>query len=368
MSYRCGDLVRAGGLTDHEFVSIVLAAALVFGSGTISTVQGRYDTANATIVAMQGVSSAEASVCPHAAVFLALEDQVRGYSADAQGPTLPCQVLGGPLTTLSSARSLALSVNGLLHVVQFLTNGSFSVFQSDATGNTAPTRTVFTDTNDLTGIALDSHLHDYVLSIRGGPRVLVYRGGASGQQPSEAVITDPALAVVAGIAVDPDDNLLIAGYQADGQARVDTYNTGTTLGTSTKLIRSLVGARTGLLPGSTNMFDSETLSIAVNPVTGELFVFSSSTKSEVSVFSRWASGDVPPERVILGPLTKIVGTGVLGTNKIAVAGDGRLFVAQPNDTVLVFASNASGNVAPLTEITDRSPGLGTQDEGGIAVR
>ena len=49
-----------------------------------------------------GVQLAHA-VCSHDAIFLTLGDQIRGYSARANGATEPCQVLQGPLTTLLSA-------------------------------------------------------------------------------------------------------------------------------------------------------------------------------------------------------------------------------------------------------------------------
>ena len=41
--------------------------------------------------------------CSHDTVFLTLGDQIRGYSARANGATEPCQLLQGPLTTLMSA-------------------------------------------------------------------------------------------------------------------------------------------------------------------------------------------------------------------------------------------------------------------------
>jgi hypothetical protein len=284
-------------------------------------------------------------------------------------------VLAGPQTLLATARTLAVSPHGDLHVSQFLTNGSFAVFPPQATGNTAPLRSVFTDTNDLTSIAVDADLHDFVLTVRPDFRVEVFPNGAVGPQPpsAEVAIRDPNLAALASIAVDQDEDLLIAGYQPDGQARIDTFDTGTTLGAQTTIVRSIVGAQTGLQAGSTSKFETSTLSIAVNRHTGELFVFNASAQGrpvldQVSVFSARASGDVPPARVIAGPLTGIAGAGVLGTNKIAVAGNGELFVAEPNDTILVFASQASGNVAPRSRITDLTLGSGTADEGWIAVR
>ena len=78
-----------------------------------------------------------------------------------------------------------MSIHGYPHVVQFLTNGTYEVFRSTASGDVAPTRTVFTETNDLTAIAVDSDLHDYILGVR-GRRGIRLPGWVSGQQPIPA--------------------------------------------------------------------------------------------------------------------------------------------------------------------------------------
>ena len=311
--------------------------------------------------------------CPKGAVFLALEDQVRGYPAAANGRTPPCRVLTGPHTGLSTARSLTISIHGYLHVVQFLTNGTYEVFRPTANGDEAPTRTISTETNDLTAIAVDSDLHDYILGVRGRPSVFVYPDGVSGQQPNPALIIDPNIVSAAAIAVDAEENLLIGGYDAAGQPRIDTFDTGRALGPGARLIRSLAGPHTGLLPGSSSVFNSSPMSIAVEQATGELFVFNAAglganALAQVSVFPARASGGAPPARVLGGQSTGIASTGILGTNKIAMANDGRLFVSEPNATILVFAAGASGNVLPAQRIADPTLGSGTRDEGGIAVR
>ena len=348
----------------RPIVSAILGLALALGGGSA----GAYGEQRARSGAL-----AVPGICPQRAVFLALENQVRGYPADATGPTPPCQRLAGPQTMLSTARSLAVSIHGNPHVLQFLSNGSFAIFPPGATGDVAPNRTVFTETNDLTAIAVDAHLRDYVLSVRQGPRVFVYHDGLAGQQPTPIVITDPSLAAVAGIAIDSQQNLVMAGYDVNGQARIDTFHTASEIGPEVDLVRSLSGPRTGLLPGSTNPFGGSTMSIAVNPATGELFVFDapgngSATPGSVRVFAAPAHGDVPPLRIIGGSSTGITGVGILGANKIAAARDGRLFVAQPNATILIFAAGANGNVPPASTITDSTLGPATQDQGGIAVR
>jgi sugar lactone lactonase YvrE len=73
-------------------------------------------------------------------------------------------------------------------------------------------------------------------------------------------------------------------------------------------------------------------------------------------------------RVISGQKTTITGPGIIGANKIGVSSDGRLFVAEPNNRILVFAPGAAGNVSPSQVIHDTTTGTGLVDQGGIGVR
>src|SRR5215471_14940914 len=106
------------------------------------------------------------SSCPTNAVFLALEGEVRGYPLRSNGDTLPCQVLQGSSTTLSTARAVSFTADNSLHVMQFLTNGTVNVFAPESTGDVPPMKTEATFTNDLIAIATDSRSTDFVLSNR----------------------------------------------------------------------------------------------------------------------------------------------------------------------------------------------------------
>ena len=301
-------------------------------------------------------------------MFLALEDQVRGYPARANGPTAPCQVIQGPNTTLSTARDIAFSKNNFLHIDQFLTNGTINIFRADAKGDVSPLRTVSTETNDLVSIAVDSKLNDFILSIRSGHNILVAPNGTNGQLNNPAIINDADVAVD-GIAVDPEDNLVVAGYDVSGAPAVDTLETSKNVSAPPR-IRRITGNKTGLLPGSTSYYIT-TISIAIDPSSGELYVYNASadgTRSQVSVFARSANGNVKPIRVIGGPLTRIGGPAPFATRKISVSGDGRLFVAEPDNQILVFAPGASGNVSPGQIIKDLTIGSASIYQGSIAVR
>ena len=306
--------------------------------------------------------------CPVNAVFVGLQDQVRGYALRSSGSTTPCQVLQGPATALSTARAIAFSKNRYLHVAQFLTNSTVDIFAPDASGNQPPFRSFTVSENDLVSIAVDSKINDFVLSIR-QPNlpIFVVPAGATGYQGNATVITDPNIQQYQAIATDRDDNLLAAGYDSSGNARIDTYRTSMSL-TAPQMIRSLTGPGTGLLRGA-GTFGTNDLSIALDPESQELAVYNTTadhTVIQVSIFARGASGNVAPSRVISGPLTGIGAPGYAGAGKISVSADGRLFVAESGGRILVFAAGASGNTAPAQIITD--PALGSAGQGGIAVR
>jgi hypothetical protein len=71
--------------------------------------------------------------------------------------------------------------------------------------------------------------------------------------------------------------------------------------------------------------------------------------------------------MLAGSLTKIGPPGTL-TNKIAVAADGRLFVAEAGNRILVFAPGAHGNVPPAQIIEDSTTSSIQVGAGGIGVR
>jgi hypothetical protein len=305
--------------------------------------------------------------CPTNAVFLALQDQVRGYSTRANGPTTPCQIIQGTNTTLTTANSVTVSVNGYLHVLQFLTNGTVDVFLPADNGNVAPNRIESVLNNDLIALATDRNVNDFVLSNRSGPAEI------SVTEPSttraEFAFVAPGYNFGAALTIDKDNNLVVGGYDSDLNALIETMDSSASI-SSPVVVRTLAGAKTGIYPMTAGDFTHNAMSMAVDPDTGELFVYSYSAslgEQKISVFARGASGNAAPVRVISGKRTTIGPPGTL-TNKIAVAADGRLFVAEANNTILVFAPGAKGNVAPAQIISDSTLGANTVGAGGIGVR
>jgi hypothetical protein len=321
------------------------------------------------LAASMGRSHAETEQhCPVDTVFLALEDQVRGYPARANGPTAPCQILQGAATGLSTARTLSISVHRYLHVAQFLTDGTANLFPGDTDGNVSPSRTEIAQTNDLIGIATDSAIDDFVISNRHQPsEVIVFLNG--GISPAYTFYPQD-LAQVWSIAVDGRDDVLVAGYSYNGDAVVDTYETSKSLSAPVR-IRRLHGAATGLLRGDPASFAGNTISIAIDPSSQELYVYNATSdykEIQISVFRKHANGDVAPGRVIAGTSTQLGPNGLIGTNKISISADGRIFDAEANNRILVFAPDVTGNATPSQVIRDSTIASAQLGQGGIAVR
>jgi hypothetical protein len=307
------------------------------------------------------------TVCPTNAVFLALTDQVRGYPTRANGPTQPCQIIQGSQTTLTTANSVSISINGYLHVLQFLTNGTIAVFLPDANGNVAPNRIESVLNNDLIAEATDRRVNDFALSkLEGNAAISVTQPSTT---RAEFAFVAPGFSVASALALDNDDNLIVGGWDPNNNALIETLSTSTSLGAPT-VVRQLTGPNTGVFPGDIPDFINNTMSIAIDPENGELYVYTySPTQSmqKVLVFPRRASGNVAPVCVIAGALTQIGPPGTLN-NKIAVSADGRLYVAEANNRILVFAPGASGDVPPSQIIEDSTIGATQVDAGGIGVR
>jgi hypothetical protein len=307
------------------------------------------------------VWSAQAG-CPADAVFLAAGGEVRGYPLRANGAVEPCQVIGDPNTPLGAV--IAVGPGGSLHVSQFLSNGGqVKVFAASASGGEAPLRTALTFTNDHVSLAVDRWGNDFVLARE--TVVFLPHGTVGAPSPRH---TMPA-GDVASIATDRDGHLLAAGWDQNG-AFVKTFDTSVSIESPT-LLRKITGPATGFFVANFRWGSQSDLDIAVDPVSQEVYVYNSAadhSDSQVSVFAADADGNAAPIRTLHGPATGIGSPGGIGTNKIAVSSDGRLFVAEPDDRILVFAPGATGDVAPSQVIVDASFRSDHPFQGGIAVR
>ncbi len=276
---------------------------------------------------------------------------------------------------LGALSGLAISKHGDLHAISFL-NGqnpdyyTLYIFRPESQGDTAPERGEVLCNTDFNAIAIDSRMNDFVLTEEASPAYEVSLNHGAGNSCEYYVDLGATYgwSSATGIAIDHDDNLVIGGNDANGNALIATFGTAANL-SAPALLRNISGPKTGLLPLVGYCCGSNNLSVAVDPDNGELYVYTySNGQQEISVFSHHASGDVEPVRVIAGPHTLIGPPSAYFASKIAVASDGRLFVAEANDRILVFAPGGNGDVAPAQIIQDSTIGTSQIAQGSIAVR
>ncbi len=308
------------------------------------------------------------AACPTQAIFLVLPDQIRGYARTANGTTSPCQVIVGANTQILNANSIAVSSHGFPRVSEF-DESSVLVFSPSSNGNVAPYRSEGVGIPDDMSVATDG-TYDYVMSVREYQSQIYITSGSPRGNFFVPGLFNTGSARYGGLAVTPQRNVVAAGYDASGQALVEVLGTPSSF-TNPPVLQQIAGPATGLLPLDPNDGNHNPISVATDPTTGEIYVYTYNNATgarQVSVFAAGATGNVSPTRVISGSNTQLGTPGVLN-NKIAVSSVGQLYVAEGVNQVLVFAAKANGNVAPVQVIVD--PSAPTNPQGfsaGIAVR
>jgi len=209
---------------------------------------------------------------------------------------------------------------------------------------------------------------DVLLDPQLSQNVMQFPTSGTGNVTPSTTLKGPAGVFLSGLAVDGTGNLYVGGtISSNGplaSAEVLIYAPGAS-GTATPS-RTIAGASTGLnvpglsgidalaLDGSGNLYVSSYVNIG-----GILY-------PGVSVFSNTANGNVAPTKVIGGSATTINSflpgqIAVDSANNIYTAGGS---LAQAN-SILVFSSNATGNVPPTSMIAGSNTML--EDVVGIAV-
>jgi hypothetical protein len=178
-------------------------------------------------------------------------------------------------------------------------------------------------------------------------------GNSTGAPAPANTITIPGLNAVNAIAVDSVGNI----YAATG-TDIREYAAGAT-GTATPIRTIPFDATTTL---------SSPLAIAVDSAgavyASQLSASGSQISGSVLVFSSSANGSVPPIRVLSGALT-----GLVDPMQIELDGSGNLYVYNLNfssqSPVLVFASGATGNVAPIRSLNGPFLAIAVDSAGDI---
>jgi hypothetical protein len=289
---------------------------------------------------------------------------VTEYALDASGNTAPLRTIGGPHTGITNVRDVAVDAAGDIYTVNLSGPTFINVFARTARGDATPLRQIgglATLLSDPLALALDAQGYLYVANqTEEGPpaaSILVFAPGAHGDAAPVRQITGAGEAVK--LAVDRAGDLVVAVTGSFGQTlpnQILTYAPGTN-GAATP-IRRLAGLATQLGSGSS----LTPFAVAVAP--GELRVRAAGSGTgtpRVNVYPAGATGDVAPQFSLSGPATHLGETDALAVDSAL-----REYVANAAaNAITVYPSNAAGNTPPLRAIAGTSTGL--DDPLGLAI-
>ena len=328
---------------------IVLPATVLFGCGggssSVPVVTPPPRGAGIESIASGNAALAAGGGCGLRTVFVNRNGTVRGYPLDAAGETQPCATI-----PVGEWGPISISRYGYLHVASFQTGTAFyAVYAPNANGNAGPVRLVTAD-RDRFSLATDSHVTDFLAD--GTGRSNCWEAAvAAGDGSTQRICTTEAGTQVEALAVEPDDRLVVVVTDYAGPPRIELF--ANPASTSPQLLQTITGPAT-LIPAAAVEFGA-----ATDPATGDIYVYAAgpSVGPRVLVFASSASGNVAPKRVLTVPDATGWGNGQngAGSNVLAVDDRGQLYVGlRTNVVALVYAAGASGSAAPLRAITDAS--------------
>jgi DNA-binding beta-propeller fold protein YncE len=236
--------------------------------------------------------------------------------------TEPKRVIAGDQTNLMLNSGLYIDPkNGDIYTVNNDSIDSTVVFSRQAKGNVQPNRDLHTPHGSF-NIAVDEEKQEMFLTIEHSHAVVVFPKMANGEdnplryiQGDRTGLSDPH-----GIALDAKNDLIfVSNFGSNMSMRLseaDTHARGDGEGKEHWPLD-----RDHAIPGS-----------------------GKNLPPSITVFSKSASGDAAPVRVIRGPRTLLNWPAALAID----SGRGELYVANDQgDSVLVFSASANGDVAPL---------------------
>ncbi len=259
------------------------------------------------------------------------------------GNVAPTNTVGGSVSGLSDPVALAVDSSGTIYTSND-DNSGVKIFASGLTGNVAATRT-FTPTNSpaTEGLAVDSNGYIYESSYTTA-LIDVMPPTSSGSATPTHIISGASttLSEPIGMAFDSSINLYVADY---GAPAIDVFAFGA--GGNVAPTNRIVGAATQLVhPGA----------VAID-ATGRIIVAdtgsSCCTSGFVLVFASGASGNVAPVAQLIG-----AATGLQNPSGVGIDPSGAFWISDAfSNSLSKFAANANGNVAPLVTISGAATGL-----------
>jgi Lactonase, 7-bladed beta-propeller len=279
------------------------------------------------------------------------------YVRTANGDVWPIRTIQ---TGLDHPHTLGMD---LLHQELFVPNNlmdvqqpAVNVYDLDASypGNDSPKRTItgaLTGLNRPSGLAVDSVNQElYVANdVVGGSSITVYPLGANGNVAPVRTLQGALTGIEGpiGMAVDPvHDELIVASYRVAGDGTISVFPR--TADGNVLPLRTIQGTLTGF---------NRPQGLALDLVHDEIVVansyFSTSSPGNVLVFARSASGNVAPLRQISGPDTALcnpIGLVLDLVNGEIVTANSNFGTGACAQSVTTYTRTATDDATPVREI------------------
>lgn len=282
------------------------------------------------------------------------------YPLDATGNTAPIRTIQGPNTQLGWPAFIALDeARQELYVANSWPH-SILVFDATAQGNAAPIRVIKglkTGLDNPYGIALDKQNNEIVVANYGNHSATVYPRTADGDIPPLRTIRlapkgyqVPIYQHLSAVEYDSKrDEILVQSCIA--QPQMVAFSKGAKNGDPLARILAGQGTKQGRA-----LHD-----MRYNPVHDEI-VFANPNAQALLTFAGGARGGESPLRIIQGPKT-----GLIKSDYIEVDPVHDELYAPDEDKVLVFPRTAEGDVAPIRVLTGPATGLSGWGGGFVSV-
>ena len=300
-------------------------------------------------------------------------DSITTFRRTAGGNVAPVRTLKGPATGLAGPVAVAVDVNNDELIVANGDNDSITVYSRTASGNTAPLRTL---AGPATGLAVPRRLVLDFTHQEGGPgvgalyvtnagnhSVTVYLWPTGGNVAPMRTLGGPATQLTgpSGLALDlVNDELLVVSSIPPS---VNAYRR--TASGNTPPLRTLAGPATGL-SGPTDLAVDYT-HLEGGPGVGALYVTNAGIPDSVTVYLWPTGGNVAPMRTLSGPATQLASASSLAFDFV----NDELVVVNSdlsNAAVTVYSRTASGNTGPLRVLAGTVTGLSAPTSVAVAVR
>ena len=253
--------------------------------------------------------------------------------------TEPKRKIGGEHTRIEFQCGLYIDpASGDIYAVNNDTVDTLVIFDRQANGDVPPTRALATPHGTF-GITVDEQREELFLTIQHDNAVVVYNKWAEGEdapirllQGDRTRLADPH-----GIALDTKNDLIyVTNHGSVRQHRTDAGGGEGTLGRA---------------KGKANWPRGEDITIPGSGTT---------VPPSITVYSRDASGNAAPLRVIEGPRTQLNWAAGIAVDPER----SELFVANDQgDSILVFRATANGDVAPIRVL--KGPNSGIKNPTGL---